>query len=340
MIVNGIDLSGLAAQTGSLPARAVVPGRTVHVDGDFLAYHCSYEKQDEPKSPDEIFHNVEVELDKIKGAAGAQYSQIYLTPKESDKGGRFDIALLDGYQANRKDDPKPRFLHLTRDMMHRKLGAFLCVDHEADDGMSAAQWTSVRAGQRNLSVIATKDKDLRMVPGLHLDWSTGELHEATGFGKLQWEKDKLKGYGTIWFWAQMLMGDDVDNIGGLPKLYAPVLNRINPTAPIKKAMETLQRDPDNKKAQELMATRKPKGCGPVAAFDILSMGVKDDKTAFSVIRGLYQMHETLGDGYTNFRDGKKVMWQQAMISNMKLLWMRRTPNNPNDVIDWLQEVAS
>lgn len=340
MIVNGVDLDGLPGQTSPLPERATVAGRVLHVDGDFLAYHCSYEKPDEPKTPEEIFHGTEVILDKLKKAAGAQHTMIHLTPKESNKGGRFDTALVDPYQGNRKDDPKPRFLHLTRDMMEKRLGATQHRDCEADDGMSSAQWGAVQSGDTNLSVIATKDKDLRMVPGLHLDWTSGEINEAVGFGKLSWQKDKLRGYGTIFFWLQMLMGDTVDNIGGLPMVYAPVLNRISPTAPIKKAQETLQRDPDNHKALELMNTRKPKRCGEVTAFDILSMGVKDDKTAFEVIKGLYKMHEDRGEGYKNFRDGSKVTWQQAMISNMKLLWMRRVKNDPNDVIKWLQEVAS
>lgn len=226
-------------------------------------------------------------------------------------------------------------------MMEKRLGAIQHLDCEADDGMSSEQWKAVKAGEKDRSIIVTLDKDLRMVPGLHLEWKSGEIKEADGFGKLDWFSDSLKGYGTIWFWAQMLMGDTADHIGGLPLVYAPVLNRVNPTAPIKKAMEKLRTDPDNPKALALMDTRKPKPCGPALAFDILSMpGVNNDKTAFEVIKGLYKMHEDRGDGYTNYRDGSKVSWQQAMISTMKLLWMRRVKSDPNDVINWLTEVSA
>lgn len=68
MIVNGIDLDALQSQVGTYPVRKIVPGRVMHVDGDFLAYQCSYEKPDEPKTPDEIFHGTEVILDRLKNA--------------------------------------------------------------------------------------------------------------------------------------------------------------------------------------------------------------------------------------------------------------------------------
>lgn len=337
MKINGIDLDGLAAQTGTLPNRAVVPGRVVHVDGDFLAYHCSYEKPDEPKTLDEIFHNIETSLETLKGAAGASKYTIHLTPKESNKGNRYNIALLKGYGENRKDKPKPRFLHLAREMMHVKLHATMHRDAEADDGMAAAQYAAIAAGNENLSIIATKDKDLRMVPGLHLEWATGDIKTAKGFGWLDFSGEKLVGWGTKWFWAQMLMGDSVDNIGGLPLVYQPVLNKLDPTNDVKKALEKLAVDPDNAAAKKKLI-RNPKPCGPVMTCRILEEAL-DDKVAFAIVKALYKYHEDHGEGYQNYRDGSKVTWQQAMISHMKLLWMRRTPNNENDVLEWLKEVT-
>lgn len=338
MVINGVDLDGLAAQTGTLPTRAVVPGRVVHVDGDFLAYHCSYEKDDEPKTPGEILHNVETSLNTLMGAAGASKAQIYLTPKDSDKGNRYNIALCKEYQGNRQDKPKPRYLHVTRESMRVTMGAIMCKDHEADDGMSAAQYAAIAAGKRDLSIIATKDKDLRMVPGLHLEWKTGNINEADSFGWVMAEDSKMLGYGSLFFWAQVLMGDSVDNIGGLPLVYAPVLNRIDPTAASKKALETLQRDPTNQKALDMMETRKPKPCGPAMAEKILKAATSD-KVAFEIAKKLYEMHEVRGEGFNNWRTGEKIGWKQALLSEMKLLWMRRTPNDENDVINWLKEVT-
>jgi hypothetical protein len=325
VIVNGVDLDGLAAQalahTDQIP---VVPGRRVHIDADFLAYQCSYEHPDEKKSLDTMCHNVQMAMDTLLAMSGAESAVLHLTPKESDKGGRFDIALLKEYQGNRKDKPKPRYLHLVRDYMHQKLGAIMHYHCEADDGMSMAQYRAIADGMVNRSVIATKDKDLDMVPGWHLVWDTGELKtvkpmasSASGtigrYGEIWIDESKkvkkLKGLGHKFFWAQMLMGDSADNISGIPLI----------TGRVAKAM----------------FGGKDTKCGPITAHKILD-GIPDSKTAFTVIRSLYQDYgET--HGFINWRDGSSVTWQTAMISEMKLLWMRRN-DDPDDVIQWLKEI--
>lgn len=315
MIVNGIDLDGLAAHKSERPgAIPVVSGRVVHIDADFLAYQCSYEKKDDPKDLDDMKHNVGEAIGYIKGMSGATHSILHLTPQGSDKGGRFDIALLKEYQANRRDKEKPRYLNVIRDFMHTDLGAIMHMDCEADDGMSIAQWSACQGGQTNASVIATKDKDLNMVPGWHLDWDTGELIKPDSkFGFIFLDEGgktkKLRGYGTKFFWAQMLMGDSADNISGLPKVTGRVA-----------------------------AARyggKDKLCGPVGAYEILA-DIPDNLTAFAVIKALYQDYGE-NFGFVNWRDGSSVAWQSAMVSEMQLLWMRRS-KDPNDVLLWLADL--
>jgi 5'-3' exonuclease len=72
------------------------------------------------------------------------------------------------------------------------------------------------------TVICTRDKDLRQVPGLHYGWECGaqpeyRLRLVGDFGALQMENKKLVGTGLMFFYAQVLMGDAVDNIPGLPQ---------------------------------------------------------------------------------------------------------------------------
>jgi DNA polymerase-1 len=81
---------------------------------------------------------------------------------------------------------------------------------EADDGMALMAYHA-----EGNDVTATKDKDMRMLPGWHLDWDTLEMvHVPVGTYDLV---HNGKQYGTKWFWLQMLQGDTADNIPGLPK---------------------------------------------------------------------------------------------------------------------------
>lgn len=356
MIVNGLDLGKLVDLPQVRQYPATVPGRVCHVDGDFLAYQCSYEKPEEPKEFDDMKHNVKTIVETLIKMAGASTALIHLTPKESDKGGRYKIALLSEYQANRKDRTNtPRFLHVLREWMHNELGAVLHYDKEADDGMSIAQQAAIDSGQRNLSIIATKDKDLNMVPGLHVNWSTGEIVDVDGFGWIDIEEKtsispatgkhttskKLVGFGTAFFWAQVLMGDKVDNISGLPMVPPKVLNAIDPTQAILKAQEKLAKDPTHAPSLKVLADRTAKEIGPVMLMKLLGH-VRDDKTAFEVCRALYKEYDEWAPKFMHWdrENGiRYVPWQDAFISEMKLLWMRRY-NKQDDVLDWLGQVMA
>jgi hypothetical protein len=317
MNINGIDVSGLGHKEKS-KAIPTVPGRVVHIDGDFLAYMVAY---DDSKSIEDMKHNCSVKAEKIRLMAGAETMQIHSTPKESNKGGRYEIALLREYQTGRKGKPKPKYLHLIRAYMHNEMNAIQHVDCEADDGMSMAQYGAIAAGNRNLSIIATKDKDLQMVPGLALDWDTGEITDTQDdFGYIRLDRDKaqpkIKGRGWKMFWAQMLTGDTADNISGLPMVCD---------------LQYLPRG-------------KHKACGPVLAYEILNP-LTTNKEAFAVVKKLFYDYHNVKDDkgnllhpFTNWRDGSIITPGQAFVSEAMLLWMRRNYEY-KDVVSWLSETA-
>jgi hypothetical protein len=101
-------------------------------------------------------------------------------------------------------------------------------------------------------VIYTQDKDMRMVPGTHLDWLTHVMFKLTPESFVVNYDDKV--WGRKWFWLQMLHGDTADNIPGLPGI------KVSPT--------------------------KTKLCGPVTAAVELD-GINDDTEAFEKVAGLY-----------------------------------------------------
>src|SRR5690606_37427357 len=75
-----------------------------------------------------------------------------------------------------------------------------------------------------------RDKDLRQVPGWHYGWESGLQgeflpHEYDGLGIIELDRSgsapKIRGGGFKFFCSQLLTGDPVDTVPGLPK-YGPV----------------------------------------------------------------------------------------------------------------------
>lgn len=296
------------SQVDEFPIRDIVPGRVLHIDADFLAYQVSAH---DDVSISEMKNNCDTMILRLKLMSGADKTILHLTPKGSNKGFRFDVAVLKEYQGNRKDKPKPAYLHVIREWMHRERGAILHENAEADDGLATAQYKAIAEGNKQLSIIGTKDKDLLQVPGLMLDWDTGDISDITeDYGHIQLVQKgsgakKVTGRGWKFFWAQVLMGDTADNISGLPLCCDPAFCKS-----------------------------KPKKVGPVLTFDILEP-IETNWEAYQKVKSLYQMYgEQIG--FVNWRDQSKVSWQQALSSEMMLLWMRRC-EDPADVINWLLE---
>lgn len=105
-------------------------------------------------------------------------------------------------------------LYLQANYDARELDGF-----EADDLMSIEQ--SASGGS---TIICTRDKDLRSVPGWHYGWELGNQPSfgpklVSGYGDIELDpkRTKITGYGLKFFLSQCLTGDIVDSIPGLPK---------------------------------------------------------------------------------------------------------------------------
>ncbi len=328
MEINGINLDDLDAHDGIISYPTQVTGRRVQIDADFLAYQVTAESADHigEKSFSDMQHNCTVTIDHLTALAGAEFYTLFLTPSDSNKGQRFQSAALKEYQANRKGKEKPRYLNAMRDWMGAKLGATMCRDCEADDGMSMAQYKAIKEGNENLSIIASRDKDLRMVPGLHLNWESGAIEGTSAdepFGYIYIDDTKstktVKGYGWKFFWCQMLMGDTADNITGLPLVHPEVMNKVKPTAASNKNPEK----------------RKPGKCGPVLSYEILN-SVDNNKDAALLVANLYKV---CPEWSVHWKTGEPVDHKEAFLSEATLLWMRRDSIDTLDVVKWIKETT-
>ncbi len=308
-----------------------VQGRVAHIDADFIAYQTSAESKEEldgtkpRKSLEDMQNSAREAVNHLMRMSGATSYVCHLTAPSSTKGGRYEQAVQREYQGGRADKAKPENLAALRKFIAHNLNGAVHLDQEADDGLAQANYGAMGKdgswGDSNLSVIVSQDKDLRMVPGLHYDFDTKAVFcVCDKFGSI-WIDDsgsakKLKGWGTKFFWAQTLMGDTADNIRGIPAVPARMI-------------------PGTK--GKTLTGGKP--CGPVLTYELLK-DVQSDKDAFALIKSLWTAVEAeLGYTFRHWETAEPVTATQALLADMRLLWMRRD-KNPDDVLVWLKEVLA
>jgi hypothetical protein len=178
------------------------------------------------------------------------------TPCGSFEGNfREDLAEGKVYKGTRKQDKPFHWINLTAYILAQP-DVEVSIGSEADDLISIEH---VRNPTE--TIICTRDKDLRMVPGWHYGWECGKQPEFgpveyDSVGEIQLVRRKsgnvIKGGGFKFFGAQLLTGDVVDNIGGL------------------------------------------KGTGPVGAYELLK-DCTTERDIFDTVRGHYE--KVVGDGW-------------------------------------------
>lgn len=197
------------------------------IDADILRYEIGYAAEvgfrlttgDEEAMPpfDYVEECLMGRLEEICQEVGAtEKPKLFLS-----KGASFrdQIARRKEYKATRISKKPFHFANLTA-YMEGVLNAEIVEGIEADDAI-AIEHTADPLG----TIICSRDKDLRQVPGMFYSWELGKQPsfgpvEITKEGDLFLDRDKkppkLSGSGLAFFYAQCLMGDSVDNVPGLP----------------------------------------------------------------------------------------------------------------------------
>ena len=199
------------------PVEQVVPGRIINIDGDYLAYFAAGGDEMKPEIAKQVA------TDRIAAArelVGAEHSVLHLTARDSTKGQRYLAATIKPYQGQRQSGRKPKNWGVVREFLELAnvglLGAqrISWIDREADDGFARSAYESPAPAE--LVAHFTADKDMRMLPGIHLNWKdfTRTVVPAGSYDVVG-EFDG-KQYGHKWFWQQCLQGDTADHIGGIP----------------------------------------------------------------------------------------------------------------------------
>lgn len=131
-------------------------------------------------------------LVKVKDRTGAKELRIFLSGKNNF---REEVATIKPYKGNRIAR-KPFHYQNIRDYLKEVYNAEVVDGMEADDALGI--------NQKPDTCICTIDKDLDMVEGYHYNFQKDKLYEVRS------EK------AVHFFYTQLLTGDSVDNIQGVP----------------------------------------------------------------------------------------------------------------------------
>lgn len=140
--------------------------------------------------------------------------------REFVKGFRYSVAVTKPYKGNRVN-PKPFHFYNILSILLSDYKTIVSTNGlEADDVLCQFQYAH---NPNTPTIICSRDKDVRICPGLHYSWECGEQRsigpvntDSTGWLEKKSNGDVL-GYGLAFFYYQMLVGDSADHIPGLPK---------------------------------------------------------------------------------------------------------------------------
>lgn len=144
---------------------------------------------------------------------------------------RFKIAVSVPYKSTRS--AKPYHYYNLLAYIYHAYNPIIAWGMEADDMLCIYQQRFLK---EQSTIICTRDKDLRMMEGWHYGW---ECHNQPAWGPAKVERlgdihpkfsmvknakgeyvermTEVKGTGLKFFYAQLIMGDSVDTIPGLPR---------------------------------------------------------------------------------------------------------------------------
>jgi len=180
-------------------------GKTLNADGDILIYKpCCVFNDDDDGDRRQIARLIRKQINQLVIEAGCDDYSIFLTTKIN-----FRDFLVGDYKENRKDTERPVNLAWAKRWTVKNLDSIWCEGLEADDLLGIYQ--------NDNTVLWSPDKDLRQIPGAHLDDATRKIIQITDAGILEDRGKKAYFTGMTGFYYQCLIGDGADYIVGCGK---------------------------------------------------------------------------------------------------------------------------
>lgn len=242
-----------------------------NIDADSMVYACGFATNTEPEA--NCFHLINVSMNKILDELGTNDFQVFLTGS-----GNFRATVSSTYKANRVSMPKPVHYDAAREFLVDAWGAIVVHGMEADDAVALAQTPD--------SILVSQDKDLLMVPG----WHYNPRKPQEGVFLITEEE------AQEFFYYQMLAGDRVDNIRGLPYCTDVIVNTYG------------------------LSPRALSGCGDKTAKTLLSFG-SDEHEWYKITKECY-------DAYLD------ETGEDLFDTHAQLLWMVQELDAHGNLVPW------
>jgi 5'-3' exonuclease len=167
------------------------------IDGDVLVYMAIWKSE-----------TLEQGKKKFQELVDDVLNSLFTTDYVMAIGGpyNFRLDLYDGYKGNRKKakDNRPEWFNDLKSWASKLEGSVESDNCEADDLIRVWALECDAAGI-NRAVVSV-DKDLHCIPGTHYNPRTKKIYQI------------CEEYGERFYWQQVLQGDSVDAIPGLPKV--------------------------------------------------------------------------------------------------------------------------
>lgn len=209
-------------------------GKTALIDCDILRYECGAVGQDKDGNirPFDFVKQVfDERVRTILIGAGCSDAELFITldkrsyriykrnggTEEFSPNFREALAVGKPYKGTRTKDKPFHWINLTAYILSLP-NTRVAIGYEADDLIGIEH-----TARPTDTIICTRDKDLRQIPGWQYGWECGPQPE---FGPVEYDdlgkielvrsksSTKIVGGGWAFFCAQLLTGDVVDNIGG------------------------------------------------------------------------------------------------------------------------------
>lgn len=229
------------------------------IDGDVIVYTAAWaaQNQNERLAKTILTNTIKTIRDNIHSRFNVGDETFFITSNDKTNF-RYQIAKTKPYKGNRLSKSRPIYYDLFRQILVDNWDAVEVQGQEADDAMGI-----LASRDPEFSIISSIDKDMAMVNCWHdkMDPNLKSFY-AQDPGYLQLLGGKrgkgdanivMSGGGVKFFWAQMLTGDDADNIPGI-KLKGPEFDNIGKARGIgaKMAVELLKNAKTESEMQDIV----------------------------------------------------------------------------------------